>query len=90
MRTVEEFQSQVDKLGLTKWTVDRCGLCNCDCGYVFQNGQVFYDANCRCLTDELEPVSWDEIAEHYNLQSRPEVSAAMDAFWGFSPVAMQP
>ncbi len=87
MRTVEEFKESAEKNNITKWNVNDCSICNYHCGYIIRNGQVMYDSGCDCVShSNLQPRSWEDLAEQYNMQDHPNVIKEYDEFWKFETI----
>ena len=85
MRSPSEFQKSVQENELTHWPIHDCSLCHYPCGYIFnKDGNVFYDSGCDCVAyTNLQPRSWEDVAEHYNQQSNADYIKEMDTFWKF-------
>lgn len=61
-------------------------MCDYPLKYIFSldKEQVSFDAGCDCVTySNIQPRSWGDLAEHYNMQTSEEYIAEMDEFWGF-------
>lgn len=85
-RSIEEFQQAAHDRVITRWAIHRCSICNYPCAYEFYaNGSVGYDSACDCVRAPLfdQSRSWADVADHYNMQTHPNVIAEYDAFWGF-------
>lgn len=87
-KTPEEFiQAAIDR-NLTQWPIHNCSMCGYPCSYVMpanNRSKVFYDSGCDCVTyTNVQPRSWQDIADHYNSQTNPVFIAEMNLFWGFS------
>lgn len=88
-RTAEEFRRQAITKGISRWVVRNCSFCRYPCGYLFLIGdahsEVGYDSGCKCSTypSPLQERTWDDVAEHYNIQSSRDVLKEYDEFWGF-------
>lgn len=86
-KTAEQFKQQVAKKNILKWPVHDCSMCGYECGYLFnyEGYEVVYDNGCYCtgITRNSQR-SWEDVLEHYNLQTHPDVIKEMDKFWGFS------
>lgn len=84
MRSGDDFKKQAVKLNITKWPMHDCSICGYPCGYLFRGDEVFYDSGCDCVNyTNIQPRNWEDVAEHYNMQSHPDVIKKMDEFWGF-------
>lgn len=83
-KTGEDFRRQAETIGLTYWPVRRCSLCGYLLAYIFEGNTVRYDAGCYCVVyQRIEPRSWDEVADFYNMQSCPATVKEFDEFWSF-------
>lgn len=80
-----EFMNAARESKLKRWPILRCGICNAWHDFVFEGDEVKYDVGCLCRGTCLKPSSWDEVADHYNIQSNPHLIREMDAQWGFTP-----
>lgn len=85
MRHAEEFERAARERGITRWPLHNCSMCHYQCGFVFSDGQVAYDAGCYCSGGGLQPRTTEDVAAQYNMQRHPDVIAKYDAFWGFGP-----
>ena len=89
MKTGADFKEQTEKNNITRWDIHKCSMCSYQCSYHFIDGNVFYDNGCDCTSGQnLNPRSWDDVAEQYNIQSYPKVIKKMNEFWGFKNVEM--
>jgi len=87
MREPEEFQKQVKEKRIAYWHIGECWMCNYPLGFHFIDGNVFYDNGCNCTSGRnLNPRTWEQIAEMYNMQSNPKFIKKMDKFFGFKPI----
>lgn len=85
MRSSEEFKIQAAKIGITRWPIHNCSICGYPCGYLFHDDQVFYDSGCDCVNyADIQPKTWEDVAQQYNMQTNEKYIAEMDSFWGFS------
>jgi hypothetical protein len=83
MKTPSEFEAQAAKVGMRTWILLDCPMCEYPCGFLFEDGNVFYDSGCSCTgRDTTRETSWNEVAEHYNRQCL-EVQREYDQFWSF-------
>lgn len=87
MRTAQEFQDAAEARGITRWTLHRCSFCDGPVSYYFRPHGVGFDAGCDCSSGSgWTDRSWQDVADHYNLQNHPDVIAEYDDFWGFQPL----
>lgn len=89
MRTAEEFKAQLRKRNITEWFVSECEQCKQPLRYLFFSGEPCFNMDCNCTDSDSAnelPVSWEDIAKHYNSQTNPAIITAMDIFWGFQNV----
>jgi len=84
-KTGEDFKKQSKEKKITKWIIHNCSMCNYGCGFIIGWGKtgVGYDNGCSCSWSGVRPSSWNDIAEHYNLQTNKKVIKEMNKFWGF-------
>ena len=85
-KTRIDFQVAAFNLRPKKWVIHECSLCNYKCGYVFcpQHEEAGYDSGCDCTgTETIRRVSWNELADHYNMQMNEDCIREMNEFWGF-------
>lgn len=84
MRTAEEFALAAAARQIARWDTHTCVICGYRCGYVFADGVVGYDPGCYCVGGgSSRERTWDDVADHYNMQGNPDIIARYDAFWGF-------
>lgn len=86
MKTAIDFKNAAIRKEIKRWDIHNCSMCNYACGYVIDNDRVFYDSGCDCTYrgQNLSPRSFEDIADHYNMQSNETVIQRMNEFWGFS------
>lgn len=84
MKTADDFKKQVKEKVITKWLMHDCSICGYHCGYYFKGDEVKYDIGCNCGSRQpLDPRTWENVAEHYNMQTDKDVIKEMDKFWEF-------
>lgn len=85
MRTAEEFKQAAQTHNITSWNIRDCSLCGYPLSYYFDGDNVSYDSGCDCISfSNIQPRSWEDVAEHYNRQTHPDYIKTMDAFWHFT------
>lgn len=87
MKTAEDFENAAIKHEHLTWFISKCSICNVPIGYIiypYDAQPVRFDGSCDCssLWGE-QPSSYDKIADHYNLQTSPDVIQEYNKFWGF-------
>ena len=85
-KTADDFKNLIDTLEIDRWILHNCSFCSYQCGFVFQrNGRVYYDNGCICTNNfnNLRISSFEEVAEHYNIQKDESCIKEMNEFWGF-------
>jgi len=84
MKTAKEFEKKVKEENITEWLGHNCTLCGYQVGYHFIEGNVYYDNGCDCTNGKnLNPRTWEDVAERYNMQTHPDVIKRMNNFWKF-------
>lgn len=84
-RTPQEFRDAAIKHNISTWELRECFICGCPIGYLFfRDREVYFDGGCDCCDGGLRPSSWEEVAEHYNIQTNENVIAEYDNFWHFN------
>lgn len=83
----EEFQEQAKKLGLERWIVRRCSMCDYPLAFIFSPdyARVDFDSGCDCtrMGYVMQNSSWDAVAENYNIQNHPTVIERFNQAWQF-------
>jgi len=60
-------------------------VCDCPLSYIFNGDSVFYNSGCGCCSaDDHQSRSWKDVADHYNMQTHPDVIKKYDEFWRFN------
>ena len=64
--TAEEIVERLQQVCQTKWIrwdLYDCPVCGCPIGYVFDEGQAYFDTTCGCTIEHnvLEPRSWEDV-----------------------------
>jgi len=86
MMEAEDFKKASKKKGITFWPVHICSICGFNCGYEICGEHVGYNSGCGCITCPgwIQERSWEDLAEHYNMQNSEKVIQKMNEFWGFN------
>jgi len=60
-----------------------CSLCGYECGYVLQQGELYYDSGCSCTyqSNNLEPRDWQSLADVYNSLTDLDRKAEFEKIW---------
>lgn len=84
-RHLDEFQKQAELHNITHWLHHDCAICGEWTAFVFVDGKVYFDSTCGCSSYPTapQPYTWNDVADHYNIQTSPIVIAQMDEFWHF-------
>jgi len=85
-KTRIDFQIAAFKRRLPTWNIRQCSICNYPLAYVFCNNheKLGYDSGCYCTGGEnIREVSWDQLADYYNMQTNEQYIKEMNDFWGF-------
>lgn len=85
MKTAEDFKGQAEKHGIERWDLRDCSICHYPLAYIFMNSDVFFDSGCYCTgsVPNLHRRAWQDIADHYNMQTSETYIKTMDDFWKF-------
>lgn len=93
-RQPEEFQRQAATHHFvnTRWPHHDCAICGYWTAFIFYQGRAYFDSYCGCSSYRTTPeeCTWQDVADHYNMQTNPAVIAQMDAFWHFTPATETP
>jgi len=84
-KTAEDFRAAIKEKGLTRWKLRECGMCGTGLHYLFENDKVGYDSNCDCTSYDsgIQLRSYQDLADHYNMQSSNTYLDTIDDFFGF-------
>ncbi len=87
-KTGEDFKQQVIAKGITFWKLRSCSICGIPLHYTFSISRdpvVEFDSQCDCTSGRSVPQQrdWDDLAEHYNMQTDETYINEMNKFWGF-------
>lgn len=83
-KTATDFARAAAEHGITWWPIRTCSICNVPVGFVIEHGHVAWRSACGCSSfGGWSPRTWDDIADHYNRQTAPEVVAGYATFWRF-------
>ncbi len=87
MKTAEDFKIAAQKKNITFFGIHNCSFCHYACGFIIKqdtvNPVVYYDNGCDCTWNPAKPSSFQEIANHYNMQKNEKYMKEMNEFWGF-------
>lgn len=85
MKLAEDFKTQAKIHNITYWHLRNCSMCDYELGYYFRDDErVEYDNGCGCTGgSSFSQRTWQDIADHYNMQTHPEYIKKMNAFWKF-------
>lgn len=88
MKTAKDFEDVIKNRGpqFQQWNIHDCSICGYPCGYVFENGHVRYDSSCDCVKygSSIKYRTYQEIADHYNMEDHVDCIKEMNKYWGFS------
>ena len=85
-KTRIDFQIAAFKKIPRKWPIHNCSICGYECGYVFDDDaeKVAYDSGCYCIgIKNINEISWNRLANYYNMQTNEDTIKMMNEFWGF-------
>lgn len=86
MKTTDDFKTAVSQRNIKRWDTHDCAICGMPVGYVFIDGNVYFDGNCDCSSypTDLQHRLWQNVADMYlmNTHNR-EWLAAANQFWGW-------
>ena len=68
--TGRQVQDAVKAAGLTWIDHHDCSICGAMVGYQTDGESLFFCSGCDCCWSPPRPTSWDEAAEHINMQTR--------------------
>lgn len=85
MRQASDFKERAKALRITHWPHHPCAFCGVWTQFIFDGGEAYYSSACGCSSFQIRPsrVTWEYVADFYNMQTQPEVIAKMDKFWHF-------
>lgn len=71
---------------ITRWTCDRCSVCDYPMVYYFQSEkEIYFDPGCHCTNEthreRFQKATWKEIAIFINMQSNEERIKEIKEFW---------
>ena len=77
--TAEDVETAVRERSIKSWKLRECGLCKTPLYYTFEDGKVFFNPNCECITCEAPPMmrTYDDVAKCFNIQRKLEVQTRM-------------
>lgn len=68
--TAQEVEEAVKKSGITRLHIRNCSMCNYPLAYLFEQGDVGFDAGCDCVTyHNIRLSSYQAVADHVNIQN---------------------
>ena len=84
-KTIEDFKKQAKAKNITRWVIHYCSMCNYPCGFLIGSKQknIQYDNGCSCSMNPPNLREWQDLADHYNMQTNKKVIKGMNEFWGF-------
>jgi hypothetical protein len=87
--TADHVRSVVRASGRSWWTLRACSICDRPVGYSFAATDPAWDGSCDCTPTWTPPETrtWEEVAEHFNMQSAPTREAEWDRFLKAFPKA---
>lgn len=87
MKQAKDFKKSSIENNIHHWPIHDCSICGYECGYLFDFGgyEVIYDSGCYCTHRYVkEQRTWEDVAEHYNMQKNTDVIKKMNEYWRFS------
>lgn len=86
-KTRIDFQVAAYNLQPPKWKIRDCSICGYPLSYVFSPDyeEVGFDSGCDCSFrgSNINQVSWNQVANYYNMQTDENIIKEMNKFWGF-------
>ena len=74
--TADEIRESAVKNNIDWFPIRDCSICGEWIGYRFfrwPNHEVVFDSSCGCVSYEnVQPRSWEDVADHINMQSNEE------------------
>ena len=72
--TAAEVQQILAISGVDRIKIRDCSMCGYPLSYIVQGESVMFDPGCDCITRHsgLEPRTFQDIANHYNMQTSAE------------------
>ena len=65
-----DVQAAMEKAGITEYYARDCSICGYPLAYYVNGDDVQFDRGCDCgPRAPMQPRSYDDIAEHHNIQS---------------------
>jgi hypothetical protein len=88
-RTPAEFAAAAQDREITWWPIRDCSLCGTPIGYECSGYRVAFVSSCGCSSfNGWNSRSWDDLAQHYNMQTNDSVIARYAEFWGFEEASV--
>ena len=83
--TAEEVQKSMVDNNISEVKHHDCCICGVWVKYIVVDGDLLFDATCKCLNrPDLNPSSWEEAANYLNMQSFPEVKKEIAQRFGIT------
>lgn len=79
--TAEEIEQTIQQKNLSNWFNGSCSICDCEYGYLFKDGRVFFTSSCHCAISYPRESSHQAIADHINMQTNKDVIDGLLSFW---------
>ena len=85
MKKAEDFERAVKIYDLHYFPLRTCSICEYLIGYLFSQGNVFFDSGCDCIFPNvnLSSSSYQSLADLYNMNIGNETQNEMDEFFKF-------
>jgi len=88
-KTAADFKKQVQDKNISSWILRQCSVCNAPLEFIFDGDDVFYNANCDCITLRTMPQerSYQDLANLYNYnveKGRATWIKEINEFFGFN------
>lgn len=80
---IDEMKQKVLESKKRLFPVHDCSMCRYKCGYIIYNNIPHYDSGCDCVNYEnVQPRSWEDMFEHYNMQSDKGKEIVLSEWFG--------
>lgn len=83
-KSAEDFRRAAKEHNIVRWGIRDCSICGYGLAYDIDGEKITFDSGCHCVDYQCHiERTWQDLADHYNLQTDVATIERYNEFWGF-------